>query len=48
MNASDIQFERYSLIPRLFKLVNGMSEEQQLVLLRQLLKDNVKKQQKVR
>ena len=43
MNASDIQFDRYSLIPRLFKLVNGMSEEQQLVLLRQLLKNNVKK-----
>jgi Tfp pilus assembly protein PilZ len=43
MNASDIQLDRYSLIPRLFKLVNGMSEERQLVLLRQLLKDNVKK-----
>ncbi len=43
MNASDTQFDRYSLIPRLFKLVNGMPEDQQLMLLRQLLKDNVKK-----
>ena len=34
--------DKFSLIPRLFRLVNDLSEEQQLTVLRQLLEDNVK------
>jgi len=36
--------EMYSIIPRLFRLINDLSEEQQLILLRQTLRGNIKQQ----
>ena len=41
MIASNEQLGKNSLISRLFKIVNGLSEDQQLILLKQLLKNNV-------
>lgn len=43
MSAADIEYEEYSLIPRLFKLVNALPEEQQLTLLKKLLKDDIRR-----
>ena len=42
MMANHYQPDKYGLIPRLFKLVSDLSEEQQLSLLKQLLEENVK------
>jgi len=41
MIASNEQLSKNNLISRLFKIVNGLSEDQQLILLKQLLKDNI-------
>ncbi len=41
MIASNEQLGKNSLISRLFKIVNGLSEDQQLILLKQLLKNNI-------
>ena len=41
MVASNKQLGKNSLISRLFKIVNGLSEDQQLILLKQLLKNNI-------
>lgn len=42
MIASDEQLgKNNNLISRLFKIVNGLSEDQQLILLKQLLKNNI-------
>jgi len=41
MIASKEQLGKNSLISRLFKIVNGLSEDQQLILLKQLLKNNI-------
>ncbi|MBW1820812.1 MAG: PilZ domain-containing protein [Deltaproteobacteria bacterium] len=41
MNASDEQLNENSLISRLFKIVNALSEDRQLILLKQLLKNNI-------
>ena len=41
MVASNEQLGKNSLISRLFKIVNGLSEDQQLILLKQLLKNNI-------
>jgi Tfp pilus assembly protein PilZ len=41
MIASNEQLGNNSLISRLFKIVNGLSEDQQLILLKQLLKNNI-------
>ncbi len=43
MITSDEQLDKYGLISRLFKLVNDMPEDQQLALLKQLLKNNTTK-----
>jgi Tfp pilus assembly protein PilZ len=43
MSTPDIEPDKYGVMPRLFKLINGLPAEQQLMLLKQLLKDNVKK-----
>jgi uncharacterized protein (TIGR02266 family) len=44
MKDSESKMEMYSIIPQLFRLINELSEEQQLSLLHQLLKGNIKKQ----
>lgn len=44
MKDSDSKMEMYGIIPQLFGLINELSEEQQLNLLKQLLKGNIKKQ----
>ncbi len=41
MIASNEQLGKNSLISRLFKIVNGLSEDRQLILLKQLLKNNI-------
>lgn len=41
MTASNEQLDKNSLISRLFKIVNGLSEDRQLILLKQLLKNNI-------
>ena len=41
MIASNEQLSKNNLISRLFKIVNGLSEDQQLILLKQLLKNNI-------
>ena len=41
MVASNKQLGKNSLISRLFKIVNGLSEDRQLILLKQLLKNNI-------
>ena len=41
MVASNEQLSKNSLISRLFKIVNGLSEDQQLILLKQLLQNNI-------
>jgi len=41
MVASNKQLGKNSLISRLFEIVNGLSEDQQLILLKQLLKNNI-------
>ena len=41
MIASNEQLGKNSLISRLFNIVNGLSEDQQLILLKQLLKNNI-------
>ena len=41
MIASNEQLGKNNLISRLFKIVNGLSEDQQLILLKQLLKNNI-------
>jgi len=41
MVASNEQLDKNSLISRLFKIVNGLSEDQQLILFKQLLKNNI-------
>ena len=41
MIASNEQLGNNSLISRLFKIVNGLSEDQQLILLKQLLKNSI-------
>ncbi len=41
MVASNEQLDKNSLISRLFKIVSGLSEDRQLILLNQFLKDNV-------
>ena len=41
MIASNEQLGKNSLMSRLFKIVNGLSEDQQLILLKQLLKNNI-------
>ena len=41
MIASNEQLSKNSLISRLFKIVSGLSEDRQLILLKQLLKNNI-------
>lgn len=41
MIASNEELSKNSLISRLFKIVKGLSEDQQLILLKQLLKNNI-------
>ena len=41
MIASNEQLGKNNLISRLFEIVNGLSEDQQLILLKQLLKNNI-------
>jgi Tfp pilus assembly protein PilZ len=41
MIASNEQLGKNSLTSRLFKIINGLSEDQQLILLKQLLKNNI-------
>jgi len=43
MSAPEIEVDKYSLLPRLFKLVNSLSSEQQLDLLKQLLKGDIRR-----
>jgi Tfp pilus assembly protein PilZ len=44
MLASNEQLTKNSLISRLFKIVGGLSEERQFILLKQLLKNNITNQ----
>ncbi len=44
MREPDSKMEMYSIIPRLFRLINDLWEEQQLMRLRQLLRGNLKQQ----
>jgi len=44
MIASNEQLDKNSLISRLFKIVSGLSENRQLILLKQLLKNNITNQ----
>ena len=41
MIASNEQLDKNSLLSRLFKIVSGLSEDRQLILLKQLLKNNI-------
>ena len=41
MTASNEQLSKNSLISRLFNIVNALSEDRQLILLKQLLKNNI-------
>jgi Tfp pilus assembly protein PilZ len=43
MSAPETEPDKYSLLPRLFKLVNSLPSEQQLNLLRQLLKGDIRR-----
>jgi Tfp pilus assembly protein PilZ len=43
MKDSESKMEMYSNLPQLFRLINALSEEQQLSLLHQLLKGNLKR-----
>jgi len=43
MSAPEIKPDKYSLIPRLFKLVNSLPSEQQLNLLKQMLQGNIRR-----
>ena len=43
MRGSDSNKEMYTIIPRLFRLVNELSDEQQMTLLRQLIRGDTKK-----
>jgi Tfp pilus assembly protein PilZ len=42
MKEAEQKMELYSIIPKLFQMINELSEEQQLALLRQLLKGRLK------
>jgi Tfp pilus assembly protein PilZ len=44
MREPESKMEMYSIIPRLFRLINDLSEDQQLMLLRQTLRGNIKQQ----
>ncbi len=41
MNKSDQQLEKYDVVARMFELINNLSEDQQIILLKQLVKDSV-------
>lgn len=43
MRESDTKLEIYSIIPKLFQLVNELSEDQQVVILKQITRGNLKK-----
>ena len=43
MREPETKMEMYSIIPRLFRLINELSEEQQLVLLKQIFSGKIKK-----
>jgi Tfp pilus assembly protein PilZ len=44
MREPETKMEMYSNVPRLFRLINDLSEDQQLILLRQLLRGKIKQQ----
>jgi Tfp pilus assembly protein PilZ len=44
MREPETKMEMYSIIPRLFRLINDLSEDQQLMLLRQIMRGNIKQQ----
>ena len=43
MKDSESKMEMYGILPQLFRLINELSEEQQLDMLKQLFKGNIKK-----